>query len=178
MRKKLIWTSLFLCVLLTLSVCICVPIYFLYTIGNVFQDDSDISWVEDHMAWFIARNGRLPENWDELKDFAKNVGHDPYISSDTIESRIEMNFELMKAVNARADVVPRSWDRDAWNEVWIYRFRKNPKQLDQKRIMATFFYRLYAFHHAQRQCNLSVLCADSPENGKAECFCETSPRHP
>ena len=84
------------------------------------------------------KNGRLPENWEELKTFAAG-GHDPYISSHNIESRIEINFELMKKLNTGKIALPTD-GVDKSEGFWFYRFYKHPKSINQKRTVKDVFH--------------------------------------
>ena len=166
-KRKMVLGCFLVCMLALVSLALMV-LFFGWTPSlQVFRVHSNLSWVEDHVSWFIGKNKRMPENWDELKELAKEVGYDPYISSHDIDSRIEINFEFMKRVNAcDYEAVPRYWS-DKRKEFWVYRLIDEPKRFNQERIMADFFYRL-ALSRAHFQCDSCMQDVDKPTSDTKE----------
>ena len=132
-RIKLVFACLLICMpLLVLLTWICISFYLLSMV-DVFQNYTDICWVEDHTKRFITINGRMPESWEELRTYE-------FYPDDNIESRIEINFGLMKGINAGIPTLLPSEFDDTRKDVWVYRFYRSPKGINQERVMADFFY--------------------------------------
>ena len=136
-------------------ICLCI-----FSMANPFQIDADMSWIEDHTKSFIGIHKRMPESWNELKN------HEWYSSIDGIETRVEINFNLMKSANAgNIMLLPQFWN-DARKEVWVYRFYSHPKiPKNQERIMADFFYQLYLSQRAPVPCE---YCSANESNENHE----------
>ena len=112
-------------VLLIAHVCY---VFYLIQVVKVFRNSSDIDWVLDHTRLFIRTNKKMPENWSELKDC------EFYKAIDGIESRIEVNFELLKRINTgEMSLAPINANNKT--ELWIYRFYRFPNVRGQKKII-------------------------------------------
>jgi len=146
------WIKLILaCVLFGVPVLLIVGVFFfLNEVGRIMLTDADMCWVEDNTRGFIWLNKRMPENWDELANQEQTFSHPPIGG---IESRVEVNFDIMRGVNAgNRELLPPFWS-DARKKMWIYRFNwdsRRPK--NQDRIMADFFYQLYLSQRAPVPC--------------------------
>ena len=113
-----------------------VMIYSCYSYVFVFQPfrfDSDLCWLDDSLTRYIEAKKRFPENWEELKNNASKEAL--YAPIEGIESRVDLNFELMKKINLGEVACMKAKDND---ENWAFRYGIHSKTMPKKLSMKNY----------------------------------------